>query len=56
MSGNRCLQDWQEDQKVRWENDIKEDLRIMKINNGIKYIQDRVKWKEVVENVRTFKQ
>jgi len=32
--------------KVRWENDIKEDLRIMKINNWTKCIQDRVKWRK----------
>jgi len=42
--------------KVRWENDIKEDLRIMEINNWTKCIQDRVKWKEVVEKAKTFKQ
>ena len=29
-----------------WENDIKEDLRIMKINDWTKCIQVRVKWKE----------
>ena len=33
--------------KIRWENDIKEDLRIMKINNWTKCIQDRVKWKDL---------
>jgi hypothetical protein len=42
--------------KLRWENDIKEDLRIMKINNRTECIQVRVKWKEVVEKARTFKQ
>jgi hypothetical protein len=31
--------------KIRWQNDIKEDLRIMKINNWTKCTQDRVKWK-----------
>jgi hypothetical protein len=29
--------------KSRWENDVKEDLRIMKINNWTKCIQDQVK-------------
>jgi hypothetical protein len=33
----------------------KEDLRIVKINNWTKCIQDRVKWKEVVEKVETLK-
>jgi hypothetical protein len=28
--------------KIRWENDIKEDLRFVKINNWTKYIQDWV--------------
>ena len=32
--------------KLMWENDIKEDLRIMKINDWTKCIQVRVKWKE----------
>jgi hypothetical protein len=28
--------------KIKWENDIKVDLRITKINNWTKYIQDWV--------------
>jgi hypothetical protein len=35
---------------------MKGDLRIMKINNWTKCIQDRVKRKEVVERSRTVKQ
>jgi hypothetical protein len=31
---------------IRWENDMKEDLRIVKINNWTKCTQERVKWKE----------
>ena len=43
--------------KTGWENGIKEDLRIMKINNWPPIcIQDWVKWKEVVEKAKTFKQ
>jgi len=41
---------------IRWENDIKEDIRIMKINNWTECIHDRVKWKEVVEKFETFKE
>jgi hypothetical protein len=41
--------------KLRWKNDIK-DLRIMEINNRSKCIQDQVKWKEVVQKAKTFKQ
>jgi hypothetical protein len=33
----------------------KEDLGIVKINNWIQCIQDRDKWKEVVEKVETLK-
>jgi hypothetical protein len=55
MSGNRYIQDWQEE-KIGWENDIKEDIRIMKINNWTKCVQDRVKWKEVFENDEPFRQ
>ena len=39
-----------------WENDIKEYLRIMKISNWTKCMQDRVKWKEVVEKAETFEE
>jgi len=42
--------------KIRWENDIREYLRIIKISNWTKCIQDQVKWKEVVEKAKTFKQ
>jgi hypothetical protein len=34
----------------------KEDLKIMKINNWPKCIQNWVKWKEVVEKAKTCKQ
>jgi hypothetical protein len=36
--------------KIGWQNDIKEDLRIMKINNWTKCIEDRVKREEEEEN------
>jgi len=42
--------------KIKWENDIKVDFRNMKISNWTKYIQNWVKWKEVVEDAKTFKQ
>jgi len=41
-----------ERRKIGLENDIKEDLRIMKINGQC--IQDWVKWKAVVEKAKTF--
>jgi hypothetical protein len=42
--------------KFKWENDIKEDLRILKINNWTICSQDRVNWKVVVEKAKTSKQ
>jgi hypothetical protein len=42
--------------KIRLENDMKEDLRIMEVNNWTKCSQDPVKWKEVVEQAKAFKQ
>jgi hypothetical protein len=42
--------------RIRWENDIKEDLRVLKTNNWTKLIYGGVKWKEVVERSRTLKQ
>jgi hypothetical protein len=41
---------------IRQENDIQEDLRVMRINNWAKCIQDWFKWKEVAEKAKTFKQ
>jgi hypothetical protein len=41
--------------RTGWENDVKGDVRIMKINNRTKCIQDRVKWKEVAEKAKTLK-
>jgi len=42
-------------QKIRRENDTRDDLRIIQTSNWTKCIQDQVKWKEVVEKARTFK-
>jgi hypothetical protein len=40
--------------QTRWENDVKNDLNIMKIYNWKDCIQDRHKWKKTVEKVKTF--
>jgi len=42
--------------KTRWKKRHKEDLRIIKINNSAKCIQVRIKWEEVVEKAKIFKQ
>jgi hypothetical protein len=41
--------------KNSWKNGIKENLSTMKINNWTRCIQDRIKWREVVEKTKTFK-
>jgi hypothetical protein len=40
--------------KYRWEDNITQDICQMKIKNWIACVQDRGKWKEVVEKVKTF--
>jgi hypothetical protein len=40
--------------KYNWEDDIKQDICQMKIKNWITCVQDREKWKEVVEKAKTF--
>jgi len=42
--------------KIRWEKDIEKILRNTKIDNWTKCVQDRDKWKEVVEKAKIFKQ
>jgi hypothetical protein len=38
----------------RWENDVKNDLNIMKIHNWKDCIQDRHKWEKIVEKAKIF--
>jgi hypothetical protein len=39
---------------LRWENDIKNDLKEMKLNNWRICIQNRSKWKRTVEKAKNF--
>jgi len=41
--------------KYRWENNIIQDLGQMKIKNWVTCVQDRAKWKDVVEKAITSK-
>jgi hypothetical protein len=41
--------------KYRWKDNIKQDICQLKIKNWIACVQDRGKWKEVVEKAKTFK-
>ena len=38
-----------------WEDDIRKDMKKLKITNWTSYIQDRNKWKLYVEKAKTFK-
>jgi len=40
--------------KYRWEDNIKQDICQLEIKNWIACVQDRGKWKEVVEKAKTF--
>ncbi|PSN44287.1 hypothetical protein C0J52_12963 [Blattella germanica] len=42
--------------KNRWEDDIMNDIKRLKINNWISEVQNRKKWKSFVEKAKAFKQ
>jgi hypothetical protein len=42
--------------KNRWEDDIINDMKKLKIKNWASYIQDRNKWKLYAEKAKTFKE
>jgi len=42
--------------KNRWEDDIINDMKKLKIKNWTSCIQDRSKWKLFVEKAKTFKE
>jgi len=39
--------------KIRWEDDVLEDMKIINISNWKKVAQNRNSWKKVVEQART---
>jgi len=39
--------------KYRWEDNIIQDFDLMKIKNWTTCVQDRAKWKEVIEKAKT---
>ena len=41
--------------KNRWEGDIRNDMKQLKIKNWISCIQDHNKWKSYAEKAKTFK-
>jgi hypothetical protein len=43
-------------QKNRWEDDIRNDIKKLKIKNWTNCIQDQKNWKLYVEKAKTFKE
>jgi hypothetical protein len=39
--------------KQRWEEDVKNDLKAMKVQNWKKLAQDRNKWKGIIKQAKT---
>jgi hypothetical protein len=39
--------------KSRWEDDIKNDLKKMELIRWASQVQDRLKWKDIVEKAKT---
>ena len=39
--------------KCRWEEDVRNDLRKMKLIKWVEQVQNRLKWKDIVENAKT---
>jgi hypothetical protein len=66
MSPNRsvkCLYSWKPlgtgsvgRPKTRWEEDVKADIRKVKVPNWKTIVQDRTKWKGVVEKTKTLRE
>jgi len=39
--------------KIRWEDDVKKDIQRLKVPYWKTHVQDRRRWKEVVEKAKT---
>jgi hypothetical protein len=39
--------------KLRWEEDVRNNLQVMKVQNWKKLAQDRNKWKRIIEQAKT---
>ena len=38
--------------KSRWDDDVRNDLKKMKLTKWAEHVQDRLKWKEIVERAK----
>ncbi|PSN38231.1 hypothetical protein C0J52_22202 [Blattella germanica] len=41
-------------QKIRWEDDVTNDLICMKVENWPKQVKDRKSWKGIIEKTKAF--
>jgi len=39
--------------KIRWEDDVKKEIQRLNVSNWKTFVQDRRRWKEVVEKAKT---
>jgi hypothetical protein len=39
--------------KIRWEDDVRKDIQTLKVPNWKTLVQDRRRWKELVEKTKT---
>jgi hypothetical protein len=39
--------------KLRWEEDVRNDLKAIEVQNWKKLVQDRNKWKGIIEQAKT---
>jgi len=39
--------------KFRWEDDVRNDLKKMKLVKWAEHVQDRLEWKDIVEKAKT---
>jgi len=44
---------WELRSKSRWEDDVRNDLKKMKLMKWAEKVQDRLKWKDIVEKAKT---
>jgi len=52
-NGNHSQEDQKDDPKSRWEDDVRNDLKKMKLVNWAEQVQDRSNWKSIVEKAKT---
>jgi hypothetical protein len=42
--------------RLRWEDDVENDLRKMGVRSWRQWVQDRIQWKEIIEQAKTHKE